>query len=175
MKGKLLKGEDGYYLFTDESYINPIASNHENWIKIHNGHKLSKENCDEIFGIFDIKKFADEKFTPSNKNVYGLDNWNNEMIFYSKLSFKEGFQKSMELNDKLFTVEDIKNAYMDGVSNGHNFGYPAIDQTDKYVQSLQQPKDIEVEIEQVLIQSSIEGEAIWKYRLDENGFLILKK
>jgi hypothetical protein len=33
----------------------------------------------------------------------------------------------------------------------------------------------DVEIEQVLIQSSIDGEAIWKYKLDDDGCIILKK
>jgi hypothetical protein len=46
---------------------------------------------------------------------------------------------------------------------------------DSYIQSLQQPTEIEVEIEQVLVQSSIQGEAIWRYKLDENLCLILKK
>ena len=33
----------------------------------------------------------------------------------------------------------------------------------------------DVEIEQVLIQSSIDGEAIWEYKLDDDGCIILKK
>ena len=115
--------------------------------------------------------------------MYGLDNWNNEMIFYSKLSFKEGFQKAMALNNKLFTVEDIKKAYMDGVSNGHNFGYPAIDHTDKYVQSLQQPKEIEVEIVTELMnidEIREQGKGFLntntnKPKLDAEGNLILKR
>jgi hypothetical protein len=46
---------------------------------------------------------------------------------------------------------------------------------DDYIQSLQQPREIEVEVGQTLVQSSIDGEAIWKYKLDENGCLVLKK
>ena len=33
----------------------------------------------------------------------------------------------------------------------------------------------DVEIEQVLIQSSIDGKPIWEYKLDDDGCLILKK
>ena len=46
--------------------------------------------------------------------------------------------------------------------------------TQKYIKSLQQT-EWDVEIEQELIQSSIDGEAIWKLKLDTDGCLILKK
>ena len=46
--------------------------------------------------------------------------------------------------------------------------------TQKYIKSLQQT-ECDVEIEQELIQSSIDGEAIWKLKLDTECCLILKK
>ena len=46
--------------------------------------------------------------------------------------------------------------------------------TQKYIKSLQQTEwDVEIELE--LIKSSIDGEAIWKLKLDTDGCLILKK
>jgi sulfur relay (sulfurtransferase) complex TusBCD TusD component (DsrE family) len=82
-------------------------------------------------------------------------------------------------------LEDVRKAYMDGVSNGHNFGYPAIDHTDKYIQSLQQPTEIDVEIkmEPCFYDQSLGGFSTSytedkpkeQPKLDENGCLILKK
>jgi hypothetical protein len=74
--------------------------------------------------------------------------------------------------DKLFTVEDMKKVYIQGKHGGKTQSYVEFDD---FIQSLQQPTEIEVEIEQTLVQSSIQGEAIWKLKLDENGCLILKK
>ena len=82
--------------------------------------------------------------------------------------FIKGFQKALEiLGDKKFSEEDMKNAI-----------YIAWDDdnlaTTDIIQLLQQT-EWDVEIEQELIQSSIEGEAIWKIKLDTDGCLILKK
>ena len=101
MKGELVKRQDRYDLYISDG--SKIASSAENPFG-----KLSKENCDAIFGIFDIDKFAEEKFTPSNKNVYGLDNWSNEMIFHAKVSFKEGFEKAIEIFKPIQQKTEIK-------------------------------------------------------------------
>jgi flagellar biosynthesis/type III secretory pathway protein FliH len=53
--------------------------------------------------------------------------------------------KEMELKQRethKYTKEDIANAYQDGVSYGHNFGYPAIDNTDKYIQSIENLQEV---------------------------------
>jgi hypothetical protein len=104
----------------------------------------------------------------------------------TEYGFKNGFNKAIELNkDKVFTEEDVRKAYMDGVSNGHNFGYPAIDHTDKYIQSLQQPTEIDVEIkmEPCFYDQSLGGFSTSytedkpkeQPKLDKDGCLILKK
>jgi hypothetical protein len=53
MKGKLIKDEDGYSLFTREE-----NSTNRKFIATTQGmyvdHKLSKQNCDEIFGVVDV-------------------------------------------------------------------------------------------------------------------------
>ncbi len=148
--------------------------------------KLSKENCDKVFGVADVEKLASEYAKEANDisakygvKVFGDNNYT---------PFKDGFNKAMELNkDKVFTLEDIKTA-IDKAKQGHieetyvGYGRPThptfvLDDLsyDEIIQSLQQPMEIEVEIEQVLVQSSIQGEAIWRYKLDENLCLILKK
>jgi hypothetical protein len=53
MKAKLIKDEDGYSLFTREE-----NSTNRKFIATTQGmyvdHKLSKQNCDEIFGVVDV-------------------------------------------------------------------------------------------------------------------------
>ncbi len=115
---KLLKTTDGYELFPPTT------------------HKLSKQNCDELFGIVDVKKLS--------KSVYpGKTNGE------KRGSFIAGFNKAMALNkDKLFTLEDVKNA-MDWIMTQY-FEFheqPTTGRREQYLESLQQPTEIEVEIE----------------------------
>jgi len=56
--------------------------------------KLSKKNCDEIFGVVDVEKLAKEYVDnhQSDDFVYTSDEyWN------SQVDFKNGFNKAMEL------------------------------------------------------------------------------
>jgi hypothetical protein len=158
MKAKLIRRDNGEFYLIDEN--NKITSHHH----------LSKQNCDEIFGVVDVERLANETFTETNLSLKEYEEG-------LHIGFKIGFNKAMELNkDKLFTLEDVKKAYMDGVSNGHNFGYPAIDHTDKYIQSLQQPTKIEVEIEMVFLGFEMEsGVKMEEPKLDSDECLILKK
>jgi hypothetical protein len=134
--------------------------------------KLSKENCDEIFGVINIIDLAERNSKHSEED------------------YIEGFNKAVELNkDKVFTLEDMEAIFVFGHQVGMNTilaiqsqhspqpsPKPDSDKLrDNVIQSLQQPTEIEVEIVQVLVQSSIQGEAIWRYKLDENLCLILKK
>jgi len=162
MKAKLIKKEDDFYSLRVDGIV--MATSNGMLVD----YKLSKQNCDELFGVIDVEKFSHEHCD----RLYheGDINWERYRIH-----FKLGFNKAMELNkDKLFTVEDIMKAF--------EAGYETLESEKTYnehydilIQSLQQPTEIEVEIEQVLIQSSIDGEAIWKYRLDEKGCLILRR
>jgi flagellar biosynthesis/type III secretory pathway protein FliH len=55
---------------------------------------------------------------------------------YSEFEQAKEMEKE-QIETHKYTKEDIAKAYQDGVSDGHNFGYPAIDNTDKYIQSIE--------------------------------------
>jgi hypothetical protein len=156
MKAKLIKNHFGFEYFLADENGSAIATSD-------NG-KLSKQNCDEIFGIYNPSELS-KVLTEGERGA-----------------FEFGYCLAREHNShKVFTLEDVKKAYMDGVSNGHNFGYPAIDHTDRYIQSLQQPTEIEVEIEmkQIIYPANMpkEGEErpAMRPKLDAEDCLILKK
>jgi hypothetical protein len=61
---------------------------------------LSRQNCDELFGVIKVKKLAEE----FAKN-YSIDSKTQANVEYG---FKQGFQKAIELNkDKKFTLEQV--------------------------------------------------------------------
>jgi len=146
--------------------------------------KLSKQNCDEIFGVIDVDKLADEiiinHLTEGNpdgdfkKSTIGAEdkkNW-----------FKIGFIKRDELNkDKLFTLGDIKEVIKKArllARLKEDYGYDEymFDEED-IIQSLQQPDEIEVEIVTRPFTNAYESHTVIgrEPKLDENGCLILKK
>jgi polyhydroxyalkanoate synthesis regulator phasin len=150
MKALLIK-ENGTYFLKGDGIPNPA--------------KLNLDNCDEIFSSLavDVDKLADEEC---------LDD-----IYAVKRRYKKGFNKAMELQkDKLFTLEDMFNLYAHIVKNGIISG----EEANEYVQSLQQPTEIEVEIEtetkvwEFISNGEFESFEIIP-KLDENGCLILKK
>jgi hypothetical protein len=181
MKAKLIKQGNEYFL---RSLIKDIPSSINVYHKIsetegefgfgeHSG-KLSKQNCDEIFGVVDVEKLAKE---------FSDTIWGNDDLNISKVSYIEGFNKAIELNkDKLFTLDDMKEAY------GRGFLQHGIKSFNSLIQSLQQPKEIEVEIEmepEYIRMGGVKGvkgsstklsnPAYGCKKTDENGCLILKK
>ena len=188
MKGKLIKKDDHYFLEVDiwlpkVIYPQIIA----NTFKKPDGDifNLSKQNCDEIFGVVDVEKLADYHFS-----MVG-----NEGISSIK-SFKIGFNKAMELNkDKVFTLEDIVNAFNIGVNSQFEAfelnlnKYESFDRNNKnllkFTQSLQKPTEIEVEIklEPCFYDDSLGGFSTSytkdkpkeQPKIDSSGCLILKK
>jgi hypothetical protein len=143
MKAKLIKTDKDNYTLFDEKGI-PIG-NTPNVISNNTFSKLSKQNCDEIFGVIDVEKLAGEI--------------TKEYATLTPKAFKRGvvlgFNKAMVLNkDKVFTFDDMKRAFKVGFSNG--FASDIISQdklsTEKenlfneFIQSIQQPNEIEVEI-----------------------------
>ena len=142
--------------------------------------KLSKQNCDEIFGVVDVEKLAEESWGDKISSPYH--------------AYIEGFNKAMELNkDKVFTLEDMRQAYNDGMNNIDGDGC-SIDNPDEdfldTINTIQQPTEIEVEIEmkKVVDEKKVigavkgvkgSGDKITTYKsvskLDENGCLILRK
>jgi hypothetical protein len=164
MKAKLNKVDNGYVLLVD------------NIMYATDNDKLSKQNCDEIFGVVDVEKLAEE-YDPN----YAITDISNGFHFI------EGFNKALELNkDKLFTEDDVISAIVhhtyllhnDG--KGYEDGDNNDDRIDYVIEALkQQPTEIEVEIEmEDIIQLKKRAGGLTnmgKPKLDLNGNLILKK
>jgi hypothetical protein len=180
MKAKLIKqngigiqtidGADYYLILDGKTYhTNPLTSD------LSNGGKLSKQNCDEIFEVVDVNKLANYEYPEG-------DDWSPEESLVRKLAFLNGFNKAMGLNkDKLFTVEDMEKVILnaieftdfqkDQVRKG-NYYHIALD----IIQPLQQPTEIDVEIEMVFLGFEMEsGLKMEEPKLDSNGNLILRK
>jgi len=164
MKAKLINRDNGNYkLYVDEI---PYATTDNSPYK-----RLSKQNCDEIFGLVDVDNLVD-KFV-ENLNV--PEKVKKDVQF----GYQEGFLKAMELNkDKVFTLEDMKNAFYNGWNyRGEDYQWPTA--IKEYLQHLQQLNEIEVEI----VKESIGrvklgvGSQLEQMmpKLDSNGCLILKK
>jgi len=168
---KLIKHKEGYSLCIEETGSNSrefIATTDGMYVK----HMLSKQNCDEIFGVVDVDKLAKEE---TRKYLPGCPENIMNFIAHERF-FKIAFEQAMELNkDKLFTVEDMKgfagyvwkmvSNRIDMSSIEHLF--------EKYTQ----PTEIEVEIEMEYQGFEVDGKIKESYlpKLDENGCLILKK
>ena len=170
MKGKLNKVDNGYVLLVD------------NIMYATDNDKLSKQNCDEIFGVIDInmitsllRKEFEVRFNieaPEPKIQGGY--WDRGLDY--QCGVISGFNKAMELNkDKLFTLADIEKAF--------DSGYEMLDSPKKYNdvlveinKKLLQPTEIEVEVEYMFsVEENGESTNTGISKLDENGNLILKK
>ena len=188
MKAKLIKKEDDFYSLRVDGIV--MATSNGMLVD----YKLSKENCDEIFGVVDVDDLA--SYFAYNQST------EDSTEEFAKFAFIEGFNKAIELNkDKLFTVEDIRKAIAFGwdyegltkeeMLERYNFKLEYdnsyAEDTDKFIQSLQQPTEIEVEILMGTLCRQIdcvddarlvESKIVWGKEdpmLDENGCLILKK
>jgi hypothetical protein len=145
---------------------------------------LSKQNCDELFGVVDVEKLAEEfleKHKFASSHIADIT------------SFKYGFNKAMALNkDKLFTLEDMKKAYFKGDYDALYDGAYS-EKENEFIQSLQKPTEIEVDI---VTESKLIGQCncpchtkkgirhikaccnpkrIEQPKLDSEGCLILKR
>jgi len=168
----LVKQEGRYVLYSENGV--KIASSAPNPFK-----KLSTSNCDELFGIVDVEKLAKEYVDVDPNLEIGTSEYHNAQV-----DFKAGFNKKAELDkDKLFTLEDMFNLYTHIVKNGIISG----EEANEFIQSLQQPTEIEV---QIVMDDSFEkngdiyidenGKGNYHThnkitKLDKNGCLILKK
>jgi hypothetical protein len=164
-----------------------IASSDVDFQKDYEVKALSKENCDELFGIFDIDKLVEEEFPYDFDcplfETLGVTEKVHKSILIGMLqgTFIKGFNKAMELNkDKKFTETDCKKLLKSATYGMFEKDF------DKHIQSLKQPTEIEVEIEVIkeeyILTQNIEDFEDQSYRnwkevpnLDENGCLILKK
>jgi hypothetical protein len=186
MTATLIKKADGWYnLYQDKIGIGSTHSELQ-------GYKLSKQNCDEIFGVVDVEKLAEysvQEVKESNADFYLRDVY--------KEFFKEVFNKAMELNeDKLFTRDDVISAIVHHTYLLHNDGkgYDDGDTNDNRIDYVitalkQPPTEIEVEVEMETKKQLVNGYenqpdnvvgfvAKHKYilvpKLDADGCLILK-
>jgi hypothetical protein len=166
MKAKLIKLElnEGYRL--DDEKGNYVASTLDGAKT-----KLSHTNCDEIFGVIDVEKYVDE--------------YTEEWKFETRIGFRDGFNKHAELNkDKVFTLEDMKLMFEFGYRK-NNLIETTFESALNFIQSLQQPTEIEVEIVMSpcyyddslggFSTSYTEGKPIEEPKLDKDGCLILKR
>jgi hypothetical protein len=169
MKGKLFKTGNDYLLKDTNGEVLAITNG------VTEGKKLSKQNCDEIFGVVYVEKLADEY-----ANVNG-----DYDEHYGHIGFKAGFKKAIELNkDKVFTEEDLTHIVDIAVqwalrTNGTGETYQEMIR--RIYQSFREPTEIEVEIGMDDIWDGLDSTRIFPKeetsfpRLDPNGCLILKK
>jgi hypothetical protein len=183
MKATLVK-ERGYYdLYRiDEDGKKVTFASTEDY-----KHKLSKQNCDEIFGVVDVEKLvyqSTEEVLPHHRD-YRFKNVYEEY-------FREGFNKAIELNKaKMFTFEDMRKAILFGLNGMYGFRMmekgTIEEKSDIYIQSLQQPTEIAVEIvyerdcyssagrcDKSTMSQCIICTPVYPLE-DENGCLILKR
>ena len=180
MRATLYKTGNDYLLRDDKGETLAITSG------TIQGRMLSKQNCDEIFGIEDVNELAEEWVFKTNGHKWSN---NDDTAGDNYGSYKEGFNKAMELNkDKLFTVEDMK-----GFA-GHVWKMVSnridMDSMEHLFEKYTQPKEIEVEIvmkkvvEETKLIGAVKGvkgsgDKITTYKLvsklDSEGNLILKK
>jgi hypothetical protein len=149
MKAKLNKVDNGYVLLVD------------NIMYATDNDKLSKQNCDEIFEITDVEKLAEEK--------HPNDGYADTTLMQK--AFIQGAKEILKLNkDKLFTLEDMERARDKGKRDGEILW-------DEFIQSLQQPTEIEVEIGMELNMNGKNAidRSMYIPKLNSEGCLILKK
>ena len=157
MKAKLIKVLDQYHLYDgDKAIATTIVGNP---MLLPN---LSKQNCDSLFGVVDVEQLT--------KDFYETRKFESSHIA-DPVSFKIGFNKAMELNNKVFTLEDvILIAEYVRVASQSTPNERTKNLVDEYLST--QPTEIDVEIESKI---AIDGHTILGYELDSEGCLILKK
>ena len=148
----LVKADEGkYFLFKED----------EKGFRIQVCKKLSKQNCDEIFGVVDVEKLFNEV---------------DETIDFHEFcftSFKLGFNKAIELNkDKNYTIEDLEIVYTMAVQG--------MERQKIWSHIVKKRTEIEVIIEMGCCGNysppcNINCEYGPKPKLDSAGCLILKK
>ena len=164
MKAKLIKHTEPDFYFISNGDGSTFATTDDWHLKHLKCFKLSLKNCQAIERGYDLDELA----------------WNHAFNFYEKedrfngeQSFKEGFQKALELMaDKKFSEEQLK------IAADWYFETKGKKSIDEYIQSLQ-PTEWEVDIEVTGIDCGIndEGQRLINVepKLDADGCLILKR
>ena len=158
MNGELVKRQDRWDLYAEDgSKIGSSAPNPMN--------KLSIKNCEAIANGYDLDELA-------------LDYY--KLVFGNTKSYKDGFQKALEiLGDKKFSEEDVKFMFQLGFNLDNAISR---NEYDAHIQSLQQTEwDVEIVTEPMNLDEIREqGKGFLnsntnKPKLDGNGCLILKR
>jgi len=173
MKAELLKREDHYGLYNEDGH--KIAATIDGC-----NSKISKENCDEIFGVVDV---VDVIYKQAKNGFDGI------IDPFTEAFAKACIDKSMELNkDKLFTVEDLYRAFLINSAGNNTTLRNFFEQT--VLPMFEQPTEIEVEVEMEKVVDETKmigvvkgvkgsGNKITTYKsvpkLDSDGCLILKR
>ena len=155
MKAILIKSEDSYIL---KDGLNHVLGIDDKKLKdrLECPYLLSKQNCDEIFGIVNVEELAQEVCDDTISSPYHC--------------YIAGFNKNAELNkDKVFTLEDMMNCWNKALKFQEHK-----ETLGEYIQSLQQPTEIEVEIEMRPASLVYKSNLVIE-ELDSEGCLILKK
>jgi hypothetical protein len=155
MKAKLIKRDDNFYSLKLDGIV--MATSNGMLVD----YNLSKQNCDEIFSslVVDVEKLA-KKLSPNSSWEKG---------------YVAGFNKAMELNNKVFTLEEVHkllrlvhilpNFELEQFEDENN-----VLQIDTFISHhIQQPTEIEVEIEMDILNEYEQP------KLDSSGCLILKR
>jgi hypothetical protein len=201
MKAKLIKVKDYYYL-QELSAEHIVGSQCERTLGDTDGNgeygKLSKQNCDAIFGVVDVWSAGLEIELDKLPYTKHLDDgqYNDGQVAGFELGAEWGYNKAMELNkDKLFTEEQMFRMFLFGhslseaIKRGVIEDKPMGEIFNDRIQFLQQPSEIEVEIEMedsLLAKprqitgsftafKSLERVVFPTPKLDSNGCLILKR
>jgi hypothetical protein len=165
MKAKLIKLNRGYYNLEDEKG-NVIGTSYQFKSSVGDAikYKLSQQNCDEIFGIVDVEKLADEYIVIKPKHREYEHN-------LAVSAYIEGFNKAMELNkDKLFTLDDMKKAFEKGCLKLGNNRY-----FDELIESLNKNEwEVEVVMDRIPADLAPGGWDVFP-KLDSQGCIILKR
>ena len=177
MKAELVKRQDRWDLYGEDG--SKIASSAPNPIG-----KLSIKNCEAIENGYDLDELAEERTKKQLIRLLGGEDKEEVLddIKKRKFYFIEGAKAILEiLGDKKFSEKQLKYNMLQLFYLEKNeyeaeafFRERQLAFIENSIQSLQQT-EWDVEIEQELIQSSIQGEAIWKLKLDADDCLILKR
>lgn len=130
---------------------------------------LSDEDCEKI-GYINVENYSKLEFPP-DFNVQG-----DELDYYERMAFIKGFKKAQSLNDKKFSLEDMNKILSYLTSPNLTDEYRVVFAR-KHIQSLQQPKvfDVEVEMERTRYPKDDDGwEDIYKPKITNNSIKITK-
>jgi len=184
---KLEFEDNDYYLVDDNN--DTIATTDKIFLKVDGVvNKLSRENCDEIFGIFDIENLIEESYEKHrvSDDKYSLSEQIQRSGGFS-IGYEEGFNKKTELDkDKLFTAKDMFEAIMLAVAF-ESCGIVGVNTYNELkelaIERALKPTEIEVEIRCWIGNGDKESDSFKDPlvtntgipKLDDDGCLILKK